>query len=72
MTNVIQAIPLIWEYRGYKMELSSSRLRWKIYNKEKQVISNGYSLNGKKLDKKDIETKLIEALHIRDYQPIIS
>lgn len=63
---------LTWAYRGLTLELSYTRLRWKAINDKNEVVANGYSLNGKKLSKEDVEDRMIEALHARTYQPVIS
>lgn len=63
---------LVWSYRGLTLELSHTRFRWKAYNDKNIVVANGYSLNGKKLSKEDVENRMIEATHARIYQPVIS
>lgn len=70
--NQILKSGLVWGYRGLTLELSQTKLRWKAYNEKNELVANGYSLNGKKLDKKDVENKIIETLHIKTYLPVIS
>ena len=72
MSKELKTSQLVWKYKDLTLELTPSRLRWKATNSKNQVIASGVSLNGIKLEKKDVESKMVENAHFKVYQPVIS
>lgn len=60
-----------WNVKNYKLELSSTRLQYKIF-KNDIMVANGYSLNGKQFNKSDVETALVHYLDILNDCPTIA
>lgn len=68
----LKTSPLKWEYKNMILELSVSRLRYKVYNDKNQVIAMGISFNGKKYTKEDVQSELERNKERRIYENVIS
>lgn len=58
---------LVWYNKDYKLEISKSRLSWKVKNKNDVIISKGFSLDGRPIKKEDVEKRLEEIKEYNTY-----